>query len=57
MPDLLDLVRLALRSLRLQIQNLRDAGPRKDVIASLDSLLKTELGEQALHAGKKNIVV
>src|SRR5208282_3984893 len=57
MANLLHLVRLALRALRLQIQDLFYAIPREDVVAPSNSLLKAKCFQDALHSCEWNICV
>ena len=57
MANLLDLVRLALRALGMQIQDFFYAVSREDVMAPPDSLLKTKCFQNALHSSEWNVCV
>ena len=54
-PDLSDLVRLGLGSLRLQVQNLRDAIHRENVVAPLGSLVKSQVTEQETESLRRDV--
>jgi hypothetical protein len=55
--DLLYLIRLALRSLGLQVQDFDDAFTRIDVMTPSNSFLKTELFKYPGHSRERNIGV
>lgn len=54
-PDLSNLVRLGLGSLRLKVQNLRDALQRENVVAPLGSLVESQVMEQETESLKRDV--
>lgn len=56
-PNLLHLVRLALASKRLQIQNFRDSRSEENVVTAFYALLKSEELEKLEHSRERNVRV
>jgi hypothetical protein len=56
-PDLFHLVRFALPGMRLQVEDFGDTIAKKNMVAALDALLKTEALQKLHHAGKGDICV
>jgi hypothetical protein len=56
-PDLFHLVRFALPGVRLQVKDFGDSVAGKDVVATLDALLKPKALQKLHHAGKRDICV
>jgi hypothetical protein len=56
-PDLFNLVRFALPGVRLQVKDFGDSVAGKEVVATLDALLKPKALQKLHHAGKRNICV
>jgi hypothetical protein len=57
LPDLFDLVGLALRTLGLEVDDFFDRRLGKDVMASSNPLVEAELPEQLTHIRKPNVCV
>jgi len=57
MPHLLNLIRLALRSLGLQVQDLSHAFAREDMVAAFDSFFKAQLRKQTAGSFERDIAV
>jgi hypothetical protein len=56
-PDLFNLVRLALPGMRLQVEDFGDSIAKKHVVATFDALLKLKPLQKLHHAGKRDICV
>ena len=53
-PHLLELIGLRVPALRLQIQDLLDAGPGEDVMTAANALVESEAAEQAAQPVERN---
>ena len=56
-PDLPNLVGLCLGALGLKVQDLRDALSREDVVATLDSLVESQVSKQTAERRERDVGV